>query len=501
MEKRYNISKMSGILEGYNMTKILFAASEAVPFIKTGGLADVTGSLPGYLDRKRYDVRVILPKYMCMDEQWKGQLRFLCHFYVNLNWRKQYVGIFETKRDGITYYFVDNEFYFAGDRPYNNIYEDVEKFAYFSKAVLEALPFLDFCPEIIHCHDWQTGLIPVFLRTVYGDERYYSGIKTIFSIHNLKFQGRWRLPAVMDITGLPRQIFTSDKLESYGEANYLKGGVVYADAVTTVSRTYANEIMTPEGGEGLDGLMYARRNVLYGIPNGIDYNEYDPKTDSYLKGHFGVNDYAKGKAVNKTELQKMLGLPVEKDTFLLGMVSRMTDQKGFDLIAYIMDELLATEKIQFVVVGTGEERYENMLRYFAERYPNKMRVRVGYSEELAHQIYGSCDAFLMPSLFEPCGLSQLMSLRYGTVPIVRETGGLKDTVEAYNEYDDCGTGFSFANYNAHEMLGTLRYAMKTYYENKKAWDGIVKRGMKQDFSWESSAREYEKLYQKLVETA
>lgn len=480
------------------MTKLLFAASEAVPFIKTGGLADVTGSLPGYLDKDQYDVRVILPKYQCMDEQWRGQLRFLCHFYVNLNWRRQYAGIFETKYNGITYYFVDNEYYFAGDKPYNHIYEDVEKFAYFSKAVIEALPFLDFCPEIIHCHDWQTGLIPVFLRTLYGDERYYSGIKTVFSIHNLKFQGRFGLPAVMDITGLPRQIFTADKLESYGEANCLKGGVVYADAVTTVSRAYAQEIMTPEGGEGLDGLMYARRETLYGIPNGIDYKEYNPKTDRYLERHYDVSDYGAGKAANKKAFQEMFGLPQEKDTFLLGMVSRMTDQKGFDLIAYILEELLAAEKLQFVAVGTGEERYENMLRYFADRYPGKMRVRIGYSEELAHKIYGCCDAFLMPSLFEPCGLSQIMSLRYGTVPIVRETGGLKDTVEAYNEYENTGTGFSFANYNAHELLDTLRYAMHTYYGDKKAWNGIVRRGMQQNFSWESSAREYEKLYEKLT---
>lgn len=479
------------------MVKILFAASEAVPFMKTGGLADVTGSLPKYFDRERFDVRVILPKYICMDEQWKGQLQFLCHFYVNLSWRKQYVGIFQAKRDGITYYFVDNEFYFAGDAPYNNIHEDVEKFAYFSKAVLEALPYLDFCPDIIHCHDWQTGLLPVFLRTLYGSDRYYSGIKTVFSIHNLKFQGRWMLQAVMDITGLPEQIFTADKLESYGEANYLKGGSVYADAITTVSHTYAEEITTPEGGEGLDGLMSARRNDLYGIPNGIDYMEYDPQTDIYLPNHFNELNYQEGKGLNKAKLQKDMGLPVDKDVFLLGMVSRMTDQKGFDLIAYILDELLATEKIQFVVVGTGEERYVNMLRYFAEKYPDKMRVNIGYAEELAHRIYGSCDAFLMPSLFEPCGLSQLMSLRYGTVPIVRETGGLKDTVEAYNEYENTGTGFSFANYNAHEMLDTMRYAMKVYYTDKKAWDGLVVRGMQQDFSWEASAGEYEKLYEKL----
>lgn len=480
------------------MMKVLFAASEAVPFIKTGGLADVTGSLPGYFDKKKYDVRIILPKYICMDERWKGQLQFLCHFYVHLSWRKQYVGIFETKYNGITYYFVDNEFYFAGDKPYNNIYEDVEKFAFFSKAVIEAIPYLDFFPDVIHCHDWQTGLIPVFLRTLYGDEKCYSNIRTVFSIHNLKFQGRWRLPAVMDITGLPEQIFTADKLESYGEANYLKGGVVYADAIATVSKTYANEILTPEGGEGLDGLMRARQRRLYGILNGIDYKEYDPMTDPYLPNHFNEMNHTEGKALNKAKLQKDLGLPVEKDVFLLGMVSRMTDQKGFDLIAYVMDELMNTEHLQFVVAGTGEAKYEQMLSYFAGKYPDKIHVTIGYSEELAHRIYGSCDAFLMPSLFEPCGLSQLMSLRYGTVPIVRETGGLKDTVEAYNEYEHTGTGFSFANYNAHEMLDTLRYAVKVYSTDRRSWNDMVVRGMQRDFSWEKSAREYEDLYLTVV---
>lgn len=481
------------------MKKILFATSEAVPFIKTGGLADVAGSLPKHFDREHYDVRVILPKYACMDEKFKGQLHFLCHFYVNLSWRKQYAGIFQAEWDGITYYFVDNEFYFAGDRPYNHIHEDVEKFAFFSKAVLEALPFLDFCPDIIHCHDWQTGLIPVFLRTLYGDQNYYTGIHTIFSIHNLKFQGRWLLPAVMDITGLPEQVFTADKLESYGDANYLKGGCVYANTITTVSKSYAFEITTPEGGEGLDGLLRARANDLYGIPNGIDYDDYNPKTDKFLVSHFDATDFAEGKPANKRKLQEDMGLPVDQDVFLLGMVSRMTDQKGFDLIAYIMDELLATEKIQFIAVGTGEERYENMLRYFAEKYPDKMRVNVGYSEEMAHRIYGSCDAFLMPSLFEPCGLSQMMSLRYGTIPIVRETGGLKDTVDPYNEYEQTGTGFSFKNYNAHEMLEILRYAMKVYYEDKNAWYGLMERGMRLNFSWKASAREYEKLYDKLTD--
>ena len=481
------------------MKKILFATSEAVPFIKTGGLADVTGSLPKYLNKEEYDVRIILPKYLCMDTRFVEQLHFKCHFYVDLNWRRQYTGIFETKMDGITYYFVDNEYYFAGDKPYNQIYEDVEKFAFFSKAVLEALPYIDFCPDLIHCHDWQTGLIPVFLRTTYGSQEYYAGMKSVFSIHNLKFQGRWILSEVMDITGLPAQIFTSDKLEAYGEANYLKGGAVYANAITTVSKTYADEIMTQEGGEGLHGLLSARHNDLYGIVNGLDYDVFNPETDKDIRQNFRVSNVKSGKKANKLALQKEFGLPEEEGTFLLGMVSRLTDQKGFDLVAYIMDELLCTAKIQIIVLGTGEDRYQDMFRYFEHKYPNQIKAYIGYSEELAHRIYASCDSFLMPSLFEPCGLSQLMSMRYGTLPIVRETGGLKDTVEPYNEYEHTGTGFSFANYNAHEMLNTIRYALKIYYDEKKEWDAMVKRAMKQDFSWERSAKEYERLYEKIIE--
>lgn len=481
------------------MKRILFATSEAVPFIKTGGLADVAGSLPQYFDREKYDVRIILPKYLCMEPQFKGQLHFKCHFYVNLSWRKQYVGIFETEWNGITYYLVDNEFYFAGDNPYHELYQDVEKFAFFSKAVLEALPYLDFCPEVLHCHDWQTGLIPVFLKTLYGDQSYYAGIKTVYSIHNLKFQGRWNLQTVMDITGLPAQIFTSDKLESYGEANYLKGGVVYADAITTVSETYAYEITTEQGGEGLDGLMRARSNSLYGIMNGIDYHVYNPQTDEHIFEHFNKKTVKSGKAVNKAKLQEESGLPVNKDVFLLGMVSRMTDQKGFDLVAYIMEELLSTENIQIVVLGTGEEQYQNMFRYFEGRFPDRIKANIGYSEDIAHRIYASCDGFLMPSLYEPCGLSQMMSMRYGTIPIVRETGGLKDTVEAFNEYEHTGTGFSFTNYNAHEMLATIRYALSIYQNKKKDWQAMTVRAMEQDFSWRNSALRYEELYEKLME--
>lgn len=482
------------------MTKILFVASEAVPYIKTGGLADVVGSLPKYFDKEKYDVRVILPKYACMDELLLAQLKFVCHFYVNLNWRKQYVGIFTTEYKGVRYYFVDNEFYFAGDKPYNNIYEDVEKFAYFSKAVLESLPYIDFAPDILHCHDWQTGLVPVYLRTTYGSDNFYAGIKTIFTIHNMKFQGRWKIREVMDITGLPEHIFrTASGLESYGESNYLKGGIVYADAVSTVSPEYAKEITTREGGEGLDGLMNARIDSLYGIVNGIDYEEFNPETDPHIETNYTVKNAVAGKRKNKLALQKMLGLPVRDDVFMIGIISRMTSQKGFDLIAYILDEIFDTMDVQFVVLGTGEGRYENMFHHFHNKYPDKLWAHIGYSDEYAHKIYASCDAFLMPSLFEPCGLGQMMAMRYGTLPIVRETGGLKDTVEAYNEYENTGTGFSFSNYNAHEMLFILRYAQNIYKENRSRWNEIVQRAMQKDFSWGASAKSYETLYDKVTE--
>ena len=479
------------------MRSILFASSEAVPYIKTGGLADVVGSLPRYFNKEEYDVRVILPKYACMDEKFLPELTFVCHFYVNLNWRRQYVGIFKSEFKGITYYFVDNEFYFAGNNPYNNIYEDVEKFAYFSKAVLESLPYLEFTPDIIHCNDWQTGLLPVFLHTAYGSDRFYENIKTVYSIHNMKFQGRWKIREVMDITGLPRQIFNANELESYGDANYLKGGIVYADAVSTVSPSYANDITTQEGGEGLAGLMQARRNVLYGILNGLDYEEYDPLKDPNIDYHFSADDMA-NKRMNKIQLQKKLELPIRDDTFMIGIVSRMTDQKGFDLIAYVMEEMLTSMDVQFVVLGTGERRYEDMFRYFQEKYPNKVHAYIGYSEERANQIYASCDAFLMPSLFEPCGLSQMMAMRYGTLPIVRETGGLKDTVEPYNEFEDTGTGFSFTVYNAHDMLHVIRYAYEVYNERPEQWKAMMKRAMEKDFSWDTSARQYEKMYEEIL---
>ena len=481
------------------MKKILFVSSEAVPYIKTGGLADVVGSLPKYFDRNEYDVRVMLPEYACMDAAFLPNLRFVCHFYVNLNWRKQYVGILESEYRGIHYYFVDNEFYFAGSSPYNNIYEDVEKFAYFSKAVLASLPYIDYAPDVIHCHDWQTGLVPVYLHTAFGDDNFYAGIKTVFSIHNLKFQGRWRIREVIDITGLPEQIFNDKELESYGEANYLKGGVVYADAVTTVSPSYANEITTQEGGEGLHGLMNARKNVLYGILNGIDYDEFNPQTDPYIESNFSSKSVLSGKKANKAALQKELGLPVRESAFVIGIVSRLTEQKGFDLVSYIMDDLVSQLDVQIVILGTGDSKFENVFHHFHSQYPDKVSAYIGYSEEKAHKIYASADAFLMPSLFEPCGLSQMMSMRYGTIPIVRETGGLKDTVQAYNEYENTGTGFSFCNFNADDMKYVVEYAYHVFRDKRKAWEDMMQRAMAQDFSWNKSAGEYEKLYDSLCD--
>ena len=476
---------------------VLFVSSEAVPFIKTGGLADVAGSLPKYFDKEHYDVRVMLPKYLCIPEKWRSQMKYVTHFYMDLAWRSQYVGVLEMEYAGVHYYFIDNEFYFAGPKPYGYIHEDIEKFAFFSKAALSAMPLLGFKPDIVHCHDWQTGLVPVYMKERFHDGEFFRDMKSIMTIHNLKFQGIWDLKKVKDITGLPPYFFTSDKLEAYGDANYLKGGIVYADAVTTVSDSYAEEIKTPFYGEHLDGLMRARSNCLTGIVNGIDYEEFNPATDTRIVSNYNQKTFRKEKPKNKKALQQELGLEVNDKKFMIGLVSRLTDQKGLDLIAYMMDQICA-EDLQLVILGTGESQYENMFRHFAWKYPDRVSANIYYSEDMSHKIYASCDAFLMPSLFEPCGLSQLMSLRYGTVPIVRETGGLKDTVEPYNEYESTGTGFSFANYNAHEMMNTINYAKHVFYNNKREWNKIVDRGMLKDFSWASSAKKYQKLYDNLL---
>ena len=482
------------------MKKILFAASECVPFIKTGGLADVCGALPKTFDHKDWDVRVVIPNYSCIPEKYRSQFEYVTHFYMACGSYipSKYVGVLQYKLDGVTYYFIDNQEYFNCFVPYGDMRYDIEKFTFFDKAVLSMLPLIGFRPDIIHCHDWQTGLVPIYLDNFRYNNEFFRGIKTVITIHNLKFQGVWDVQTIKNITGLSDYYFTADKLEAYKDANYLKGGIVFADAVTTVSNTYAEEIKTPFYGEKLDGLMCARANSLRGIVNGIDYNEFNPETDPYITKTYNATTFRKEKVKNKLQLQRDLGLQEDPKTMMIGIVSRLTDQKGFDLIAYIMDELLSTERVQFVVAGTGEARYQDMLSYFAGKYPDKMKVHIGYSEELAHQIYASCDAFLMPSLFEPCGLSQLMSLRYGTVPIVRETGGLKDTVIPYNEYTKEGTGFSFANYNAHEMLATIRYALSVFYQHKNDWDILIKHGMSQDFSWNASVAEYEKLYDSLM---
>ena len=479
------------------MKKVLFVASECVPFIKTGGLADVVGSLPKYFDKSKYDVRVMIPKYTAIPEEYKNQMHYITHFYLELAWRKQYVGVFEMELNGVKFYFLDNEFYFSGSKPYGEIYQDIEKFAFFDKAALSTLPVIDFRPDIIHCHDWQTGLIPVYLHDAFQQGEFYRGIQSIMTIHNLKFQGVWDKKTVMDTAGLDAYYFTPDKLEAFGDANYLKGGLVYADQITTVSDTYAEEIKTPFFGEGLDGLLRARSNCLRGIVNGIDYDEYNPATDKYIDKNFSKANFRKEKVKNKTALQKELGLEVNPKKMMIGIVSRLTDQKGFDLISCVMDEM-CQDAVQFVILGTGEERYENMFRHFDWKYGKSVSANIYYSEERSHKVYAACDAFLMPSLFEPCGLSQLMSLRYGTLPIVRETGGLKDTVEPYNEYENTGTGFSFCNYNAHEMMGTVRYAEHVYYDKKRDWNKMVERAMSVDFSWKTSAKKYQQLYDDLI---
>lgn len=480
------------------MKNILFAASECVPFIKTGGLADVVGSLPKEFDKSKYDVRVVMPKYTCMKQEWKDRMEYVTHFYMDIAGQDQYVGVLKTVLNDITFYFIDNEHYFSGFAPYDGDPKwGIEKFAFFSKAVLSILPVIGFRPDLIHCHDWQTGLVPVYLHDTFQQNDFFWNIKTIMTIHNLKFQGVWDVKTIKAITGLSDYYFAPDKLEAYKDANYLKGGIVFADAVTTVSNTYAEEIKTPFYGERLEGLLQARSNSLRGIVNGIDYDVFNPETDQYITKTYNAKTFRKEKVKNKIQLQRDFGLNEDPKAMLIGIVSRLTDQKGFDLIAYIMDEL-CQDAVQIIVLGTGDERYENMFRHFDWKYHGKVSAQIYYDEPLSHRIYAASDAFLMPSLFEPCGLSQLMSLRYGTLPIVRETGGLKDTVEPYNEFEGTGTGFSFRNYNAHEMLSTIRNAERVFYDNKREWNKMVDRAMAADFSWNNSARQYEEMYNWLI---
>lgn len=479
--------------------KVLFAASECVPFIKTGGLADVCGALPKEFDKRYWDIRVVIPFYSCISDKYKSEAQYVTHFYMSAGSyiSNKYVGIMQMELDGIKYYFIDNQEYFSGITPYGDVRFDIEKFVFFDKAVLSMLPQVNFQPNIIHCHDWQTGLIPVYLKNEFQADMFFWGMKSIMTIHNLKFQGIWDVKTMMGLSGFDRSLFAPDKLEFNEDASMLKGGLVYADYITTVSDTYALEIQTPYYGEGLDGLLRARHMDMQGIVNGIDYDEYNPETDDKLFVKYDKDTFRKKKGDNKEKLQEMLGLTVDRKKFMIGLISRLTDQKGLDLINYVIDRI-ADEFTQFVVIGTGNNMYENMFRHYAWKYGDRISANICYSDDLAHKLYASADAFLMPSRFEPCGLTQLISFRYGTVPIVRETGGLKDTVKPYNEYEHTGDGFSFTNYNGEEMLGIINYAKHIYFDNRREWNRMAERGMENDYSWKRSKGRYEDIYNYLI---
>ncbi len=473
---------------------VLFAASEAVPFAKTGGLADVAGTLPRELVKLGADVRLIIPKYKSIPRNFVEAMEYIGYVYVDLAWRHQYCAVLKLEYQGVITYFIDNEYYFNRDCLYGH-FDEAEQFAFFSRAVLKVLPLIDFKPDIIHCNDWQTGVVSAFLKAGFGHIGFLKDIKTVYTIHNLKYQGMFPKEVLGDILGLSWDYFNPEGLELHDCVNYMKAGIAYSDIVTTVSKTYAEEIKTDFFGENLNGILTKRSESIFGILNGIDYLENDPETDTRIYKSFNAEDL-EGKYENKKMLQESLGLPQREEVPVIGVVSRLVGQKGFDLIAHVLDEMLKMD-IQLVVLGTGDSNYENMFRNAAERYPGKVSANIKYDGVLAQRIYAGSDMFLMPSLYEPCGLSQIFSLRYGTVPIVRETGGLKDTVMPYNEFTGEGTGFSFANYNAHEMLDTVKRAI-SFYKNKDIWEKIVKSGMKQDFSWSKSAKEYMELYEKMV---
>ncbi|MFJ7824858.1 glycogen synthase GlgA [Psychrobacillus sp. NPDC096623] len=472
---------------------VLFAASECAPFIKTGGLGDVIGALPQALHEKGANVSVILPKYGDLPLHFKEQMQWIKSIEVPVGWRRQFCGIEKLLYQGITVYFLDNEYYFKRHGSYG-FWDDGERFAFFSRAVLEALPYLEQRPDIIHCHDWQTGLIPVHLKANYENNAYYQGIKTMFTIHNLRYQGVYPKAVLSDLLDLSEHYFHMDALEFYGDVSYLKGGLAFADCVTTVSSTYASEIQSPYYGERLDGFLRKRGADLHGIVNGIDNDSYNPKSDENLFLPF--DDY-KGKSVNKKHLQETLGLPINADIPIISMVTRLVDQKGIDLILHVFHEIIGLD-VQFVLLGTGDQQYEESFRNFEEIYPGKVSANLYFDEALARQIYAGSDLFLMPSQFEPCGIGQLLALRYGTLPLVRETGGLKDTVNPYNEITEEGNGFSFANYNAHEMLYTIERAVALYSFQPIKWNNLVVRAMNLDYSWSSSSQQYHKLYEQLL---
>lgn len=474
--------------------QIVFASAECAPFVKTGGLGDVAGSLPAALVRAGAEVIVMVPKYATIKDEYKAQMEHFSDFYVSLGWRNEYCGLEKLEHDGVTYMFIDNERYFARDYPYG-FFDDGERFAFFSKAITESLQHLPagFECDILHCNDWQTALAPVFLREFYQGLPLYDRVKTVFSIHNVAFQGQFSDIVMEDILGVAHIPAAASQLRCDAcSINYMLGALRYADAITTVSPTYANEIQTPEFGEGLDGVLRERSYALQGILNGIDVAGFDPATDKRIAANYTVEDRS-GKAVCKAKLQEELGLEVRDDRPLMVMVTRLTRQKGMDLVMYALDRILAGG-VQVAVLGTGDRDYEDGLRYFQDKYPGTMAARIEFDPALSQRMYAAADMFLMPSKFEPCGLSQIIAMRYGTLPIVRETGGLKDTVIPYNEFTGEGTGFSFTNFNGDEMGDAVFRAARLFWDNRDAWNQLVTQAMSQDFSWTRSADKYLDLY-------
>ena len=474
--------------------QIVFASAECAPFVKTGGLGDVAGSLPSALVRAGAEVIVMVPKYATIKDEYKAQMEHFSDFYVSLGWRNEYCGLEKLEHDGVTYMFIDNERYFARDYPYG-FFDDGERFAFFSKAITESLQHLPagFECDILHCNDWQTALAPVFLREFYQGLPLYDRVKTVFSIHNVAFQGQFSDTVMEDILGVAHIPAAASQLRCDAcSINYMLGALRYADAITTVSPTYAGEIQTPEFGEGLDGVLRERSYALQGILNGIDVAGFDPATDTRIAANYTVEDRS-GKAVCKAKLQEELGLEVRDDRPLMVMVTRLTRQKGMDLVMYALDRILAGG-VQVAVLGTGDRDYEDGLRYFQDKYPGTMAARIEFDPALSQRMYAAADMFLMPSKFEPCGLSQIIAMRYGTLPIVRETGGLKDTVVPYNEFTGEGTGFSFANFNGDEMGDAVFRAARLFWDNRAAWNQLVTQAMSQDFSWTRSADKYLDLY-------
>lgn len=474
--------------------QIVFASAECAPFVKTGGLGDVAGSLPAALVRAGAEVIVMVPKYATIKDEYKAQMEHFSNFYVSLGWRNEYCGLEKLEHDGVTYMFIDNERYFARDYPYG-FFDDGERFAFFSKAITESLQHLPagFECDILHCNDWQTALAPVFLREFYQGLPLYDRVKTVFSIHNVAFQGQFSDTVMEDILGVAHIPAAASQLRCDAcSINYMLGALRYADAITTVSPTYANEIQTPEFGEGLDGVLRERSYALQGILNGIDVAGFDPATDKRIAANYTVEDRS-GKAVCKAKLQEELGLEVRDDRPLMVMVTRLTRQKGMDLVMYALDRILAGG-VQVAVLGTGDRDYEDGLRYFQDKYPGTMAARIEFDPALSQRMYAAADMFLMPSKFEPCGLSQIIAMRYGTLPIVRETGGLKDTVIPYNEFTGEGTGFSFSNFNGDEMGDAVFRAARLFWDNRDAWNQLVTQAMSQDFSWTRSADKYLDLY-------